>query len=58
MKKDYFEWLKIIQEAKKIGLTTEEIRIWLKVIVDKENTPESHAGLEAYLIRRIEAKYN
>jgi DNA-binding transcriptional MerR regulator len=58
MKENYFEWLKIIREAQKMGLTTEEIRIWMKLVADKKKTPTSHAGLEAHLIRRIEAKYN
>ena len=55
---DYFEWLRILEEAKAAGITTTEIREWLEeVIKSKEKASQSHAGLEAHLIGRIEAKY-
>lgn len=55
---DYFEWLRILKEAKAAGITTTEIRKWLEEIIkSKEKAPQSHAGLEALMISRIEAKY-
>jgi|tagenome__1003787_1003787.scaffolds.fasta_scaffold20964066_1 DNA-binding transcriptional MerR regulator len=40
---DWLEWLDEIQEAKRLGLTTKEIREWLDALIKERNLVKQDA---------------